>query len=106
MTAEANETEKHMIRTKFKVESITRHLMTVHDPKHPEADKHGYRITEVQNVKFSISYDPAFHAASPFGVIELGLVKEEHARQFVLGQEYHADFSRVEPPTLVASEGA
>lgn len=85
-----------MIRAKFKVASISRHLMSVHDPKHPEADRYGNRIAEVQNIHFTISYDPAFHASTPSGNFELGLLREEHARQFELGKEYYSDFSPAE----------
>ena len=81
------------IRCKFRVRSIERIL--AHHYNH-ETKENGTQ--EVRTIKFDVSYDPKFHGMTPSGVIELCLVKEEHARHFKLGAEYFADFSPVVPP--------
>lgn len=82
------------IRCKFRVESITRSLGYTWDPETKTSS-----AVEMRTIKMSVSYDPAFHASTPSGGIELALVKEEHARHFKLGAEYYADFSPVEVQT-------
>ena len=79
------------IRCKFRVESITCSLGHNWDSATQKSS-----VVEMQTIKMSVSYDPAFHASTPSGGIELSLVKEEHARHFKLGAEYYADFSPVE----------
>lgn len=80
------------VRCKFRVRSIERVLQSFYSE-----EKKGYVSGEARTVKFDVSYDPAFHASTPSGVVELTLIHEEHARHFRLGAEYYADFTPVEP---------
>jgi len=87
------------IRCKFQVRSIERTINTVYNQQ-----TKSYENAELRTIKFNVSYDPEFHGSTPSGVIELSLVREEHARHFKLGAEYYADFSPVLPVDTPASE--
>jgi hypothetical protein len=82
------------IRCKFRVVSILRHLIHTYDQ---ETKTSG--TGEARTIKFEVSHDPAFHACTPSGVIELSMVKEEHSRHFKLGAEYFSDFTPVAEQT-------
>lgn len=90
------------VRMRFKVTRIEAHVKM---RRGPDMEGKPYYIpTELRTIALQPVYgngnpfheNTEFWEGNPVGEIRLGIVKEAAWEEFVLGAEYHLDFTRVE----------
>lgn len=75
---------KIMVRAKFKVDSVE-----------PNGDGSSIKLSAVVGGSNSEENDEFFNA-TPFGVIDMGIVNAKASEQFEVGKEFYVDFTLAE----------